>query len=145
MSSPPRSPLCDPCVALFKERQSVRDINSTFRKPTTLHRDVRSLKASAENGCSLCLTILRGFPQQELAWAREYLDLASNEGTVEAHRGDYEFEPSQEGQGYELHFYYRYLPPTCEVGDYDIFHLLVCLIPYEGMPKKYSSTTSSLY
>lgn len=135
MFSPPRSPLCDPCAALFKEQQSVRDINSAFRKPATQHRDVRSLEASAENGCSLCLTILRGFPQQELAWAHKYLDLASNEGTAGEYRGDYEFELSQEGQGYELHFYYRYLPPTCEVGDYDIFHLLVCLIPYEGMPK----------
>lgn len=135
MSSPRRSPLCDPCATLFKERQSVRDIESTFRKPPTQHRDVRSLEASAENGCSLCLTILRGFPQQELVWAHKYLNLASNEGTVEEYRGDCDFELSQEGQGYDLHFYYRYLPPTCEVGDYDIFHLLVCLIPYEGMPK----------
>jgi hypothetical protein len=79
--------------------------------------------------------ILRGFPQQELAWAHKYLDLSSNEETVKEYRGDYDFELSQEGQGYDLHFYYRYLPPTCKVGDYDIFHLLVCLIPYEGMPK----------
>src|SRR5271156_5317100 len=133
MSSPRRSPLCDPCTDLFKERQSVRDIGSHLG--TTQHRDVRSLETSAENGCSLCLTILRGFPQQELAWAHKYLDLPSNEETVEEYRGDYDFELSQEGQGYDLHFYYRYLPPTCEVGNYDIFHLLVCLIPYEGMPK----------
>src|SRR5271154_617511 len=135
MSSLRRSPLCDPCAALFKEQQSVKDIDSTFRTPPAQHRDVRSLEASAENGCSLCLTILRGFPQQELAWAHKYLDLASNEGTVEEYRGDYDFELSRQGQGYDLHFYYRYLPPTCEVGDYDIFRVLVCLVPYEGMPK----------
>src|SRR3989440_1458482 len=124
MSSPPRSSLCDPCAALFKEQQSVRDIDSAFRKPSTQHRDVRSLEASAENGCSLCLTLLRGFPQQELAWAHKYLDRAFNEGIVEECRGAYGFELSQEAQGHDLHFYYRYLPPTYEVGDYDLFDLL---------------------
>ena len=137
MFSPPRSPLCDACATLFKEGQMVKDNDSPFwdSVPVRWHRDVRSLECSAENGCSLCSTILRGFPQQELAWARRYLDLGSDEGTVVEYRGDYRFELFQEGQGYELHFYYRYLPPTCKAGDYDIFHLRVCLIPYEGMPR----------
>lgn len=132
MSRTQISCLCHLCAALFTEDKSVIDAETDFDDQLLWHRDVSTLEASAEYGCSLCLTILRGFPPPERAWAHKYLNLASEDERMNDPRGRCKFtERDDQTPGYNLDLFYPYLPPS-EDGAEDTFYVQVSLIPFEG-------------
>jgi hypothetical protein len=134
--------LCHLCAALFTEDKSVIDAEAGFDDQLLWHRDVSTLEESAENGCSLCLTILRGFPPQDRAWAHKYLNLASEDERMDDPRGRCRFiERHDQTPGYDLSLFYPYLPPS-EGGTEDIFCVRVSLIPFEGKSEPVSDFSS---
>ena len=120
--------LCDACSALFTEDLKW---NASMYHLNLRHGDVRTLQDSAGRGCSLCLTILKGFPRRELAFAHAYLNLVSQDKTIEDAEAKGQFSKAPTRHGYSLHLFYLYLNPFRNL-QHDLFCNRVDITPFEG-------------